>query len=117
VTAEHVRRAHAGIPKGVNGAYYPSELSLHKQLLLGVVETLRGTAEPYVLLGEVYKAYRLAGGQHGREAEQEPLIRSYLKDLSAEGYVLLGNGGAMVGTEFPADRMAKALETTLKHAL
>jgi len=27
------------------------------------------------------------------------------------------DGGTVVGTEFPADRMAEALEMTLKHAL
>jgi len=118
VGAEHVRRAHASIPKGVNGAFYPGELSLHKQLLLlGVVEALRATAEPYVPVGEVYEGYRLVCGENGREAEEEPAIRSYLKDLFTEGYVLLSDGGARVGTEFPADRMARALEMTLKHTV
>jgi len=119
VGAEHVRRAHANIPKGVNGAYYPGELSLHKQLLLkGIVDTLGGRAEPYTLIEEVYEGYQSVCEAYGEEPEDESTIRSYLKDLNQDGYILLKEeeGENVVSTEFPVDRMAKALEASLKHA-
>ena len=120
VKAEHVRRAHALIPKGVNGAYYPSELSLHKQLLLeGVINALRGRTEPYLSLDDAFCAYRIACEETEREAEDNPAIQTYLKDLAANGYVLLvkGDDGTFVGTEFPLDHLAKALQESLKQAL
>ena len=119
VKAEHVRRAHALIPKGTDGAYYPGELSLHKQLLLeGVINALQATTEPYLSLDDVYSAYRIACEEYEREAEDKPAIQTYLKDLETHGYVLLVKGDeTLVGMEFPPDRLARALKESLKHAL
>jgi len=118
VKAEHVHRAHANIPKGVNGAYYPSELSLHKLLLLkGIVNILEGRADPYTPIEEVYEGYRSVCEAYGEEPEDESTIRSYLKDLNQDGYVLLKEEDeeTVVSAEFPVDRMARALEASLKH--
>jgi len=120
VKADHVRRAHVIIPKGINGAYYPSELSLHKQLLLkGVIDLLQATTEPYIPLEDAYRAYQIVCEELGKEAEEKSFIQSYLKDLAADGYILHRSGeeGTFLGMEFPFDRLAKALETTLKQAL
>jgi Cdc6-like AAA superfamily ATPase len=119
VKAEHVRRAHALIPKGANGAYYPGELSLHKQLLLeGVINALQARTEPYLSLDDVYSAYRIACEEYEREAEDKPAIQTYLMDLETHGYVLLVKGDeTLVGMEFPPARLAKALKESLKHAL
>ena len=119
VKAEHVRRAHVNIPKGANGAYYPGELSLHKQLLLkGTINVLQARADPYVSLNDAYTAYRILCEEHGREAEDESTIHSYLDDLVADGYMLLKRGKEeFLGMEFPFDRLAKILESTLKQAL
>jgi cell division control protein 6 len=120
VKAEHVRRAHALIPKGTDGAYYPGELSLHKQLLLeGVINALQATTEPYLSLDDVYSAYRIACEEYEREAEDKPAIQTYLTYLETHGYVLLvkADNETLVGMEFPPDRLAKALKESLKHAL
>ncbi len=120
VKAEHVRRAHALIPKGVNGAYYPGELSLHKQLLLeGTINVLQSRTEPYLSLDEVYSTYMISCEENNREAEDKHAIQTYLKDLAANGYVLLVSAGdkTFVGTEFPLDRLTKALKESLKQAL
>jgi Cdc6-like AAA superfamily ATPase len=120
VKAEHVREAHALIPKGVNGAYYPGELSLHKQLLLkGVINALQARTEPYLSLEEVYSLYRIACEEYDREAEDKHKIQTYLNDLAADGYILLISGadGTLVGMEFPLDRLVKALKESLKQAL
>jgi len=112
VRAEHVRRAHANIPKGVNGAYYPSELSLHKLLLLkGIVDTLEGRADPYTPIEEVYEGYESVCEAYGEEPEDESTIRSYLKDLNRDGYILLKEEDKymFVSAEFQIDRMTKAL--------
>jgi len=117
VKAEHVRRANALIPKGTNGAYYPGELSLHKQLLLlGVINALQATTEPYLLVDDVYSAYRVACEEYEREAEEKPTIQTYLTDLESHGYVLLvkERDETLVGMEFPPERLAKALKESLK---
>lgn len=117
VKAEHVRRGHANIPRGVNGAYYPSELSLHKQLLLKAVVEVLGVADPYVGAGYAYEQYRSICGEYGEEPEEEAEIQTYLRGLKGEGYILLRveGGKAFVTTEFPLDRMSKALEASLEH--
>ena len=114
-----MRRAHALIPKGTDGAYYPGELSLHKQLLLeGVINALQARTEPYLSLDDVYSAYRIACEEYEREAEDKPAIQTYLTDLERHGYVLLVKGDeTLVGMEFPPARLAKALKESLKHAL
>ena len=120
VRADHVRRAHALIPKSVNGAYYPGELSLHKQLLLkGVIEALSSSRSPYVPLDEVYSAYQAVCQEYEREAEEESVIHSYLGDLAVYGYIILReeDEGKLVAMEYPFDRLEKALEETLKMAL
>jgi len=120
VKAEHVRNANFLIPKGVNGAYYPGELSLHKQLLLkAVTNALEVRTEPYLSVEEVYSEYRVACEEYERDAEDKPAIQAYLKDLEVNGYILLvkGNGEPSVGMEFPPDRLAKALKESLKQAL
>lgn len=120
VKAEHVRKANFLIPKGVNGAYYPGELSLHKQLLLkAITSALEARTEPYLSLEEVYSEYQVACEECGRDCEDKPTIQAYLKDLEVNGYILLvkGNGETLVGMEFPPDRLAKALKESLKQAL
>ena len=117
VKAEHVRRANFLIPKGVNGAYYPEELSLHKQLLLKAITTaLEPRTEPYLTLDEVYSEYQVACEEYGRDCEDRSKIRAYLKDLEINGYILLvkGDGETSVGMEFPPDRLAKALKESLR---
>jgi len=118
IRAEHVRRAHVNIPKGVNGAYYPSELSLHKQLLLkGIVNTLEGKADPYTPMDDVYEGYQTVCENRGEEPEDESMIRSYIKDLNQDGYILIKekDKDMFVSAEFQIDRMAKALEEILRH--
>jgi cell division control protein 6 len=120
VKAEHVRRAHSLIPKGANGAYYPGELSLHKQLFLkGIIDVLQSRTEPYLSLDEGYSEYRSACEEYDREAEDKHKIQTYLNDLAADGYILLikGDDGTLVGTEFPVERLAKVLKESLKQAL
>jgi len=118
VNANHVRRAHINIPKGINGAYYPSELSLHKQLLLkGIVNTLEGKTDPYTSIEDVYEEYQTVCENRKEEPENEPIIRSYIRDLNQDGYILLKEKDrkTIVSTEFPIDRMAKALDEILQH--
>ena len=119
VKAEHVRRANALIPKGTDGAYYPGELSLHKQLLLeGVINALQARTDPYFSLDDVYSAYRIACEEYEREAEDKPAIQTYLTDPERHGYVLLVKGvETLVGMVFPPARLAKALKESLEHAL
>jgi Cdc6-like AAA superfamily ATPase len=120
VKAEHVRKANFLIPKGVNGAYYPGELSLHKQLLLkAVTDALEAKTEPYLSGEEVYSEYRIACEEYEKDAEDKPTIQAYLRDLEVNGYILLvkGNGEPLVGMEFPPDRLGKALKESLKQAV
>jgi len=117
VGAEHVRRAHANIPKGVNGAYYPAQLSLHKQLLLSaIIQTLQQTNEPYAPVRDIIEEYHLLCEEYNKEPENEDLLHRYLKDLKNEGYILTKEG-ELVGTEFPVDRMVKSVEIALKQTL
>lgn len=118
VRVEHVRRAHVNIPKGLNGAYYPDELSLHKQLLLtAVIRTLMDTWDPYVAVEEVYERYRVICDEYEREPEKTKNVDGYLKDLEVGGYILLREEGTLVGVEFPLDRMRKAMEEALSQTL
>ncbi len=120
VNAEHVRRANFQIPKGVNGAYYPCELSLHKQLLLKAITKLfESTIEPYISLEEVYPLYQVTCKEFERDYEDKAKIQTYLKDLELTGYILRVkvNGRTLVGMEFPPDRLDKALNESLKQAL
>ena len=115
--AEHVRRANFLIPKGVNGAYYPEELSLHKQLLLkAITNALGARTEPYLTLDEVYSEYQVACEEYGRDCEDLSKIQAYLKDLEVVGYILLvkGSDETLVGMEFPPERLSKALKESLK---
>ena len=116
--AEHVRRGHAKIPKGVNGAYYPFDLSLHKQLLLsGVISALEDASEPYLSQGEAFEGYLNACMDHDREAKSEDLIPGHLRSLQMEGYLLLKDGGNLVSTEFPVLRLKQAVEKALENSL
>lgn len=120
VKAEHVRKANFLIPKGVNGAYYPGELSLHKQLLLkATISALEARTEPYLSFEELYSLYMVACEEYERDCEDKPTVQAYLKDLEVKGYILLvkGNGEALVGMEFPSDRLSKVLKESLKQAL
>jgi len=116
VNAEHVRRGYINIPRGVNGAYYPSDLSLHKQFLLkAVVETLG--VDPYVDAGDVYENYQSICKEYEEEPEEEAEIQTYLRDLKGDGYIFLKaeDGKTLVTTVFPLDRMSKALEESLEY--
>lgn len=118
--ADYVRRIHASIPKTANGAMYPSELSLHKQLLLkGVTDALQTTGDPYLSLDEVYSSYGAVCESRSREAEEKSTISSSLSDLSSDGYLIIRkmNGETYVGMEYPFNRLDKVLEQTLKEAL
>jgi cell division control protein 6 len=120
VKAEHVRKAHAMIPKGVNGAYYPRELSLHKMLLLkGIINALMASSEPYLSIDDSYSAYQVSCEDHSREPDEMLVVQSYLDELAADGYILIktGDHGKFVGVEFPFDRLARALDEALKQAL
>ena len=114
----HVRIAHVNIPKGVNGAYYPADLSLHKQLLLrAVIDALENNRTPYVPIEEIYGRYQEVCGGHRLEVKEEAVISSYLKDLKVEGYVLLKEEGSKAAIEFPLIRMRDSIEEALKHTL
>ncbi|MFQ6076512.1 MAG: Cdc6/Cdc18 family protein [Candidatus Bathyarchaeia archaeon] len=117
VRAEHVRRGHANIPKGINGAYYPAELSLHKQLLLRAVIDALGMADPYTDAGYVYEHYQIVCEDYGEEPEDEATAHAYLRHLRREGYVFLKEVGGeiLVSTEFPLDCLEKALEASLEY--
>jgi len=118
VKADYVRRVHAGIPKGANGAIYPDELSIHKQLLLkAVMEGLRSGGSPYLTFEEAYSLYAVQCELQDKEAEDKETIQSYLQDLSSEGYVLLKRRGSeiLIGMEYPFDRLHEVLEKALRY--
>jgi len=120
VKADYVRRVHAGIPKGANGAIYPDELSLHKQLLLkAIIEGLNSGGSSYITFEEAYELYAVECELHGREKEDEETARIYLEDLSSEGYVLVKTRGntILIGMEYPFDRLYEVLKRALKSAL
>lgn len=118
VTPEHVRRGHVKIPKGFNGAYYPSELSLHKQLFLSaIIKSLKNTWDPYVCPEEVYECYQMVCNEYGREAKDASVTPSYIRDLELEGYILLEEGGALVGADNPLDKLEKMVERALEHTV
>jgi hypothetical protein len=72
-----------------------------------------------ISLDDAFSAYQIACEEYEREAEDKNAIQTCLKDLETYGYVLLmsGDDGTLVGTEFPLERLAKALEESLKQAL
>ena len=120
VKADYVRRVHASIPKGTNGAIYPDELSIHKQMLLkAVMDGLRSGGSPYLTFEEAYSLYAVECELQDKEAEDKETIQSYLQDLSSEGYVLLKRreNEALIGMEYPFDRLYEALERALREAL
>lgn len=119
ISPEHVRRAHVEIPKGSNGAYYPGELSLHKQLFLkGCLQALQNTWEPYVSPDEVYDEYLAVCDEYGKKAKDREESEPYLRDLHLEGYIVLRESGSQVGSDSPVDTLgemlAEALEDSLK---
>ena len=119
VRAEDVRMANAAIPKGSNGAFYPDELSLHKQLILkSIMETLKATEKPYITLQDAYINYVEACQDQNVEPEDENTIIEYIKDLKMEGYILQrGKGEKMkVGMEYPFHSLAEAIEKSLKRS-
>jgi len=121
ISPEHVRRAHVRIPKGSNGAYYPSELSLHKQLFLkGCLQALQNKWEPYVSPDDVYDEYLAVCDEYGRKAKDVEESESYLRDLHLEGYIVLRESGSQVGADSPVDMLgemwAGALERALKES-
>jgi len=112
-----VRRAHVKIPKGVNGAYYPSELILHKQLLiLGSIRALDAGSEAYVSYEAVYEYYCILCDEYQREPEDLETFIVYIGDLEEEGYLLTKRGSAL-GVEFPLTRMRGSIEKVLERAL
>lgn len=119
VKADYVRRVHAGIPKGMNGAIYPDELSLHKQLLLkAIIEGLRSGDEPYMIFEDAYDLYAVECELLDKEAEDKETIHSYIQDLSSEGYVLVKGreGEVYIGMEYPFNRLYEVLERALRTA-
>ena len=120
IKADHVRRVHAGIPKGANGAIYPDELSIHKQLLLkAIIEGLRSGETPYLTFEEAYSLYAVECESQDKEAEDKETIQSYLQDLLSEGYILLKKRGSeiLIGMEYPFDRLYEVLERALEKSL
>lgn len=117
VRAEEVRMANAAIPKGSNGAFYPEELSLHKQLLLkSIMETLDATGEPYITFQDAYTNYVETCQGYGVEPEDENTIIDYIEDLKIEGYILRrGKGEKMrIAMEHPFHRLQEAINASLK---
>ena len=120
VRAEDVRMANAAIPKGSNGAFYPEELSLHRQLLLkSIMETLDATGEPYITFQEAYTNYIENCRTYNIEPEDENTLMEYIEDLKIEGYILRrGKGGKMrLAMEYPFHRLEEAINASLKEAL
>jgi len=120
VRAEDVRMANAAIPKGSNGAFYPEELSLHKQLLLkSIMETLKATEKPYITLQDAYINYVETCQDQNVEPEDENTIIEYIKDLKIEGYILQrGKGEKMkVGIEYSFHTLEEAINRSLKQNL
>ena len=120
VGASEVRMAHAAIPKGVNGAFYPEELSLQKQVLLkSIMGTLDATSEPFVTLEDVKTNYIELCGYYNLEPEEDQTLLEYLEDLETEGYILLRKRRqeVKVGMEYPFNRLEEAVNESLKHEL
>lgn len=120
VRAEEVRMANAAIPKGSNGAFYPDELGIHKQLLLkSVMETLEATEKPYITFQDAYTNYVETCQGHSVEPEDENTIINYIEDLKIEGYILRRGKGEkmMVGMEYPFHALEEAINRSLKQTL
>ena len=119
VKAEYVRRVHAGIPKGTNGAIYLDELSLHKQLLLkAVMGSLRSGRSAYVTFEEAYHLYEVECELIEEEAENMDTIRSFVEDLRSSGYILVKRReeDILLGMEYPFDRLYEVLVKTMEEA-
>lgn len=119
VRAEEVRTANAAIPKGSNGAFYPDELSIHKQLLLKtIMDTLDATGQPYITFQDAYTNYIETCQSYNVEPEDENTITDYIEDLKIEGYILKrGRGEKMrLGMEYPFHSLVEAIETSLKRS-
>ena len=120
VRAEEVRMANAAIPKGSNGAFYPDELSIHKQLFLKtIIDTLDATGQPYITFKDAYTNYIETCQSHNIEPEDENTIIDYIEDLKVEGYILKrGKGEKMkIAMEYPFHQLAEALKKSLRSSL
>jgi len=120
VKADYIRIVHAGIPKGANGAIYPDELSIHKQMLLkAIMDGLRSGGGPYLTFEEAYDLYTVECESQDKDAEDKETIQSYLQDLKSEGYILLKRreGEVLIGMEYPFDRLYEDLERAMREAL
>jgi cell division control protein 6 len=115
VKASHVRAAHASIPKGVNGALCPEELSLQKQALLkAIYGALESYGSAYLPIDEACSLYRVVCEQLGVEPEEEGKVKAYIEDLSSEGYIMLKSN--TIAVEYPFEKILQTLEKLLKKA-
>jgi cell division control protein 6 len=115
VKASHVRVAHASIPKGVNGALCPEELSLQKQALLkAIYGALESYGSAYLPIDEACSLYRVVCEQLGVEPEEEGKVKAYIEDLSSEGYIMLKSN--TIAVEYPFEKILQTLEKLLKKA-
>lgn len=113
VQADHVRRAHAAIPKGVNGALYLEDLTLHRMILLkAIFEGLEATKKAYIPLSEAIQLYRVECEQLNAEPEEDEKIKAYVRELATEGYILRHED--KVAAEYPYQKILKTLRTILK---
>jgi cell division control protein 6 len=120
VGVSEVRTAHAAIPKGVNGAFYPEELSVQKQVLLkSIMGTLDATSEPFVTLEDTQTNYTELCNHYTIEPEDEKTLLKYLGDLETEKYILLWKKGqeVKIGIEYPFHQLEEAINKSLEHEL
>lgn len=113
VRVEHIRSAHAGIPKGAGGALYPEDLDMHAQiLLLAILESLKATKGVYISVDDAFSAYRTICEYEGIEQEDEEVLKDYMKTLEREGYII--TQGQHIGVEYPLDKPIQTLRKILK---
>jgi pyruvate-formate lyase-activating enzyme len=120
VGVSEVRMAHAAIPKGVNGAFYPEELSVQKQVLLkSIMGKLDATSEPFVTLEDTQTNYAELCNHYSIKPEDEKTLLKYLEGLETEKYILLWKKGqeVKIGIEYPFHQLEEAINKSLEHEL
>lgn len=121
VTAEHVRKAVSSVYPSMRGDYITALSTHEKFLLLAVARVLQETEEPYAMMGQVERQYRVICEEFHESPRAHTQVWKYAQALAAIGVITTQkSGGGLRGkttylglASVPAATMRERLEASL----